>query len=76
MSHELRLALKHSAAQPPRRHLRIAASDGAARNAADIITHRDADEAPMVIRFEGLTREEASRALAAFPGGSRFVLAD
>jgi len=34
----------------------------------------DAPELPMVIRFEGLTEAEQRAALAAFPGGRRFVL--
>lgn len=34
----------------------------------------DAPELPMAIRFEGLTEAEQRAALAAFPGGKRFVL--
>lgn len=34
----------------------------------------DAPELPMAIRFEGLTEAEQQAALAAFPGGKRFVL--
>lgn len=32
-------------------------------------------EAPMAVRFEGLTDAQQRAALAAFPGGKRFVLA-
>lgn len=34
----------------------------------------DAPELPMIVRFEGLTPAEQHAALAAFPGGKRFVL--
>lgn len=34
----------------------------------------DAPELPMAVRFEGLTEAEQRAALAAFPGGRRFVL--
>lgn len=34
----------------------------------------DRPEAPLEIEFEGLTLEEQRAALAAFPGGRRFVL--
>jgi len=34
----------------------------------------DAPEVPMVVSFEGLTKAEQQAALAAFPGGRRFVL--
>ena len=34
----------------------------------------DAPELPMIVRFEGLTLAEQQAALAAFPGGRRFVL--
>lgn len=32
-------------------------------------------ELPMLVSFEGLSPEEQQKALAAFPGGRRFVLA-
>lgn len=35
----------------------------------------DGPEIPMTVRFEGLTDDEQQFALAAFPGGRRFVLA-
>jgi len=35
----------------------------------------DGPELPMAIRFEGLSENEQRAALAAFPGGKRFVLA-
>jgi hypothetical protein len=35
----------------------------------------DAPELTMTVRFEGLTEAEQRAALAAFPGGRRFVLA-
>ncbi len=35
----------------------------------------DRPELTMTVRFEGLTRAEQEAALAAFPGGRRFVLA-
>lgn len=35
----------------------------------------DAPERQMLVSFEGLTPEEQRAALAAFPGGRRFVLA-
>jgi len=34
----------------------------------------DAPELPMMVSFEGLTKAEQRAALAAFPGGKRFVL--
>lgn len=34
----------------------------------------DAPELPMAVSFEGLTEAEQRAALAAFPGGKRFVL--
>ncbi|CAN7563102.1 MULTISPECIES: hypothetical protein [unclassified Devosia] len=34
----------------------------------------DAPELPMVVSFEGLTAVEQQAALAAFPGGKRFML--
>lgn len=37
---------------------------------------RDEAEAIMVVSFEGLTEREQEAALAAFPGGKRFVLAN
>lgn len=35
----------------------------------------DGPEVPMTVRFEGLSESEQQAALAAFPGGRRFVLA-
>ncbi len=40
------------------------------------VTPKDEPEAIMVITFEGLTEREQEAALAAFPGGKRFVLAN
>lgn len=35
----------------------------------------DGPEVPMIVRFEGLSETQQQAALAAFPGGKRFVLA-
>lgn len=40
------------------------------------ITPKDEPEAIMMISFEGLTEREQEAALAGFPGGKRFVLAN
>jgi hypothetical protein len=36
----------------------------------------DGPELPMAVHFEGLTEAEQRAALAAFPGGKRFVLSN
>lgn len=45
------------------------------RSPAAHVAPSDAPEAIMTISFEGLTEREQEMALAAFPGGKRFVLA-
>ena len=40
------------------------------------IAPKDEPEAIMTVSFEGLTEREQEAALAAFPGGKRFVLAN
>lgn len=40
-----------------------------------LIAPIDGPETPMMVRFEGLSEEEQKAALAAFPGGRRFVIA-
>lgn len=39
-----------------------------------VLPHRDEPEAILAISFEGITEREQEAALAAFPGGKRFVL--
>ena len=57
-----------------RARLWLAAANGRALQ-RPAIAPIDGPEAPMTVRFEGLTRDEQQAALAAFPGGRRFVLA-
>jgi len=52
----------------------VAASHGTRRAAPIQIAPAGAPELPMVVSFEGLTPDEQRAALAAFPGGRRFVL--
>ncbi len=52
-----------------------AANDTLGRRADRVPLH-DAPEAPLVVSFVGLTRSEQRAALAGFPGGRRFILAD
>lgn len=70
--------LPHPAPEPATTHapLWLAASEGRrlARPAGPVIADIDAPEAPMEIEFLGLTEAEQRAALAAFPGGRRFVL--
>jgi len=54
--------------------IRLATVDGR-RVASPRIEPVDAPELPMAVRFEGLTDDQQRAALAAFPGGRRFVLA-
>ncbi|HHY50845.1 MAG TPA: hypothetical protein GYA10_14005 [Alphaproteobacteria bacterium] len=59
----------------PRSRLWLAAVDGVARwPSREPVSPIDGPEAPLEVEFEGLTDEEQRRALAAFPGGRRFVL--
>ena len=57
-----------------RAELWLAAVDGTALPRPHIAPV-DGPETPMTVRFEGLSEEEQRAALAAFPGGRRFVLA-
>lgn len=41
---------------------------------AEQVAPRDEPEAPIEVEFEGLSEAEQRAALAAFPGGRRFVL--
>ena len=52
-------------------HLRLATRDGEHLQHIPAITE---PEAEMHITFEGLSEAEQIKALAAFPGGSRFTL--
>jgi hypothetical protein len=55
----------------------LAASEGRRlqRPATEPVGDIDGPETPMVVEFFGITEEEQRAALAAFPGGKRFVLA-
>ncbi len=57
-----------------RARLWLAAANGATLSRPDI-PPIDGPEQPMMVQFEGLTDAEQQTALAAFPGGRRFVLA-
>jgi hypothetical protein len=52
----------------------LAAAHDARLRPTNAIAPIDAPELPMTISFEGLTEPEQRAALAAFPGGRRFVL--
>jgi len=52
----------------------LAAAHDARLRPTNPIAPIDAPELPMVVRFEGLTAVEQQAALAAFPGGKRFML--
>ena len=52
----------------------LAAAHDARLRPTNAIAPIDAPELPMTISFEGLTTAEQHAALAAFPGGKRFVL--
>jgi hypothetical protein len=52
----------------------LAAAYDARLRPTNAIAPIDAPELPMTISFEGLTEAEQQAALAAFPGGKRFVL--
>lgn len=55
----------------------LAASDGHRLcPPARPVSHLDAPERVMKIRFEGIDEQQQRAALAAFPGGSRFVLSN
>jgi hypothetical protein len=56
-----------------RARLWLAAIDG--RRVERPIAPLGSPEKPMAVRFEGLTEDQQRAALAAFPGGKRFVLA-
>ena len=60
----------------PRRSIRpwLATEDGLVLRQPPVVLPRDAEEIPMRVSFEGLTPKEQRAALAAFPGGRRFVL--
>lgn len=62
--------------QIPHAPLWLAASEGRrlSRPAAELVGTVDGPEAPMEIEFFGITEAEQRAALAAFPGGRRFVL--
>lgn len=52
----------------------LAAAHDARLRPTNAIAPVDTPELPMTISFEGLTKAEQQAALAAFPGGKRFVL--
>ncbi len=52
----------------------LAAKEGRAMRRPHVLP-ADRPELPMLVSFEGLSPEEQHKALAAFPGGRRFVLA-
>jgi hypothetical protein len=60
----------------PRRPLWLAAIDGRRTASQRMIAPIDEPETPLTVEFVGLTPEEQRAALAAFPGGRRFRLAD
>ncbi len=69
--------LPHTAPEPhTHAPLWLAASEGRriARPASDAVADINAPETPMDVEFFGLTEAEQRAALAAFPGGRRFVL--
>lgn len=56
-------------------HLWLAAVDGARRpTPLDDVAPIDQPERPLEIEFFGITEEQQRKALAAFPGGRRFIL--
>lgn len=63
-----------SPAASRRAKLWLAASRDERLQPTNPIAPIDAPELPMTISFEGLTEAEQRAALAAFPGGKRFVL--
>lgn len=63
-----------STAASRRARLWLAAPHDARPRPTAAIAPIDAPELPMTISFEGLTEAEQHMALAAFPGGKRFVL--
>lgn len=68
-----RVVNRSSAADRPR--LWLAALEGARQPyPQEPIYPADQPEAPLEIEFVGLTEAEQRRAIAAFPGGRRFVL--
>lgn len=69
------LRLWSSSNPSPRPQLWLAAVDGVTQvPSREPVNPIDGPEAPLEVEFEGLTDEEQRRALAAFPGGRRFVL--
>ena len=52
-------------------HLRLAAVNG---RHVENVPARSMPETTLVVSFQGLTEAEQRKALAAFPGGSRFKL--
>jgi hypothetical protein len=63
--------------QPPMAgagRLWLAAKEGRPTRRPQILP-ADRPELPMLVSFEGLSPEEQHKALSAFPGGRRFVLA-
>lgn len=63
-----------SPAASRRAKLWLAASNDVRLRPTNPIAPITAPELPMVVSFEGLTEAEQRAALAAFPGGKRFVL--
>jgi hypothetical protein len=65
----------HNAPRSPKSRLWLAAVDGAHRpRPLDDVAPVGKPERPLEIEFVGLTEAEQRAALAAFPGGRRFVL--
>jgi hypothetical protein len=65
----------HRRTGPARPRLWLAAVDGKRRmRPHERVNPIKAPETPIEIEFVGLTPEEQQAALAAFPGGKRFVL--
>jgi hypothetical protein len=63
-----------STSASPRARLWLAAADGRLLPPTPV-PPIDGPELTMAVRFEGLSEDEQKAALAAFPGGRRFVLA-
>lgn len=59
-----------------RRPLWLAAVDGLPTARHPAVAPVDEPETPLTVEFEGLTPDEQRAALAAFPGGKRFQLAN
>jgi hypothetical protein len=68
-------SMRISTSTARRPHLYLATEEGELLSPPRVeVAPIDAPEVPLEIEFEGLTLEEQRAAIAAFPGGRRFVL--